>query len=381
MSPAPEELKNVVVIGLGFAGVEAAKLLAAKLPPTHRVIAISDLSFAYNPIASLRAAVVPGWEDKITCPLDHIFPSGSRHLLLTDHRAVKLEANRVILEPSREIEFEYAVVASGSIYEFPCRAPNGSSSLSACRESLKALQEDIKSSNAILVCGGGPAGVEAAGELAEAHPDKKIHLVHSRAKLFDDCPVSKLSPSITSQLEDLGVEIHYKSRLNLKGRRTGKIEEENFELGDGKVVKADFLFVTFGCKPNSDLLSTLPGIKLTETNHVLVKPTIQVQTDEDFSYPHIFAPGDVNSIPENKLAGCAVRHTWAAAANILSLITGQAKALKTYKASGPRGSITVGSNGGAGYAFGWYFPRWLVARTQSRDLHTGHFYKIYNEKL
>lgn len=51
------ELKNVLVIGLGLGGAPAAKELARDLPATHRVVAISEKSFAFFPVASLRAAV------------------------------------------------------------------------------------------------------------------------------------------------------------------------------------------------------------------------------------------------------------------------------------------------------------------------------------
>lgn len=54
------ELKNVVVVGLGIGGVVVAKALAAQLPKTHRVVGISENDFAYYPVASLRAATVPG---------------------------------------------------------------------------------------------------------------------------------------------------------------------------------------------------------------------------------------------------------------------------------------------------------------------------------
>jgi flavin-dependent dehydrogenase len=64
-------IKNVVIIGLGLAGAPAAAELAKTLPKSHRVIGLSENDFAYYPIASLRAAVVPGWENKITGTILH----------------------------------------------------------------------------------------------------------------------------------------------------------------------------------------------------------------------------------------------------------------------------------------------------------------------
>lgn len=53
-------MKNVVVVGAGVIGSNAASQLASKLPPTHRVVLISETDFGYWPIGSLRAAVAPG---------------------------------------------------------------------------------------------------------------------------------------------------------------------------------------------------------------------------------------------------------------------------------------------------------------------------------
>lgn len=53
-----EQLKNVVVIGLGLAGAPLATALAAALPSTHRVVAISSTDYGFYPIGALRASVV-----------------------------------------------------------------------------------------------------------------------------------------------------------------------------------------------------------------------------------------------------------------------------------------------------------------------------------
>lgn len=74
------ERKNVVVIGLGFAGISAVRSLEKVLPQTHRIVVIvesdagqstssqrvptiaADLSnyAVYNAPVSVRASIVPG---------------------------------------------------------------------------------------------------------------------------------------------------------------------------------------------------------------------------------------------------------------------------------------------------------------------------------
>lgn len=60
MYASTAELKNVVVLGLGCGGIMAARGLASKLPPTHRLMAITEHAFGFWPIGALRGAVVPG---------------------------------------------------------------------------------------------------------------------------------------------------------------------------------------------------------------------------------------------------------------------------------------------------------------------------------
>lgn len=56
---ASSELLNVVVIGTGLAGADAARALSKSLPASHRVVAISSTDAAYYPPGALRASVQP----------------------------------------------------------------------------------------------------------------------------------------------------------------------------------------------------------------------------------------------------------------------------------------------------------------------------------
>jgi hypothetical protein len=81
------------------AGHGIASKLTDKLPATHRVLIIDPAPTAYWPIASLRAAVQPGWENKVyhTLEQEKLFPKGSRHLLLK-HKVTSLEKGSVVID-------------------------------------------------------------------------------------------------------------------------------------------------------------------------------------------------------------------------------------------------------------------------------------------
>lgn len=138
MTSSTAELRNVVVLGLGCGGIMAARGLASKLPPTHRLVAITEHAFGFWPIGALRGAVVPGkhssifltfecssaflifvigWEDKVAVKLDAVFEAGSRHVVLEGTRVLSLDSHSLVVDAAQgefgtEISFEYAVIAT-----------------------------------------------------------------------------------------------------------------------------------------------------------------------------------------------------------------------------------------------------------------------------
>jgi hypothetical protein len=78
------------------------------LPPTHRILLVDAASFAYFPIAALRGAVVPGWENKITAPLTtaSVFGDNSPHKVIAPNKVVELRIDSIILEKEFEGQTE-----------------------------------------------------------------------------------------------------------------------------------------------------------------------------------------------------------------------------------------------------------------------------------
>jgi NADH dehydrogenase FAD-containing subunit len=104
---------HVVVIGSGYGGAAAARALEAKCRVT-----VIDPSDAFNhKIASLRGAVVPGWEKRVRIPLDNHLKHGK--ILRSNVKAV--ETGRVTLENDTVIECDYIILAHGrGRANFPC---------------------------------------------------------------------------------------------------------------------------------------------------------------------------------------------------------------------------------------------------------------------
>ncbi|GAA5997173.1 hypothetical protein JCM5350_006624 [Sporobolomyces pararoseus] len=189
------EYKNVLIVGLGLSGTHTLESLSKSLPQTHRIVAITPIP-GFWPPGALRASVVPGFEKNTIAPLSNLLSKDSRHRILQGYSVQELKQNSIVLDKSheifgKEIEFDYLILATGSSYPFPCRPPQDSTQ-DSIEGLFQSLQKDIASSSSILICGGGPVGLELAGEIAEHYngstsdrEKKKITLVHSGEKFLD----------------------------------------------------------------------------------------------------------------------------------------------------------------------------------------------------
>jgi NADH dehydrogenase FAD-containing subunit len=159
-------MKNVVVVGLSWAGAKAAKELAKSLPATHRVIAICPYDYAYHTVGALRAAVQPGWETSTPVPLDRLL--SGRHVVLrglvTAVNGESIAVDRDTEGFGSQIPFDALVLATGARYGFPARPPKDVTSVDQALDLLRRFQGEVKAAKSVLIIGGGAVGVEFAGE-------------------------------------------------------------------------------------------------------------------------------------------------------------------------------------------------------------------------
>ncbi|KAK4056997.1 hypothetical protein OIO90_001897 [Microbotryomycetes sp. JL221] len=374
------EIKNVVVIGVGLSGAELVKQLVAQLPSTHRLVAISNSNVAFFAPAALRAAVVPGWEDKPVVTLSKLVPENSRHKLIINNAVTELHDHHVVLNKTdpdfgNRINFDYVIIATGSNYVFPCRPSRSATNVEEVVQQFRQTQRDIKNSNSILVVGAGPVGIEFAGEVAAQYPDKQVTLVSSSNRLMPAFK-SSLGKDLNQQLQSLGVKIVFGTKLNVENLDSGRIEAKDFDLGSAGIVKADYVMVAVGNEPNTSLVSRFDSSATNSFRLVKTKPTLQLE-----SHDNMFAIGDITDTDETKLMFYATSHVPIIVANIVSLIKGQ-QASKTYKAQG-RGTIVVtcGPKGGAGqlpFLGGLVIGSWITTMAKSKGLFVGKFRAAFN---
>lgn len=285
-----------------------------------------------------------------------------------------------------EIAFDSAIIATGSSYAFPCRT-TGEESIAEVSKTFKELQKQVADSKRILIVGGGPTGIEMAGELQFNHPDLLITLCHSGASFYPEPEWNKkLGASLLRQLQAKGVDVIFNARVDTQGLKTGPIPSQSFTAG-GRTFEAgtfshlalapiltcpDFLYIAYGCTPNSSVATTLGPDLLDDASRIKVLPTLQLP-----SFPHIFAIGDVNDVPETKLSVNAQGQVPTIVKNVVELLKGK-PATKQHKPAAAISLVTVGPNGGAGQVFGFVVGAWLSSTLKSSTLFVSKFKGFYS---
>lgn len=208
---------------------------------------------------------------------------------------------------SVQIPYSHLVYALGSHLPDPLRTEARSKQHGV--EWMREIQDRIKTSNEIVLVGGGALGVEFATDIASVYPGKQVTLIHSRKQLlpnFDErvhevayhrlrqlgvhvvlgerlaltegCPrgstVTDSSPlkqpevCVTGDAKGEGVQAHQEGMCIGSGRKLVRTT-------GGKSFSCDLLLLCTGQQPNSSLMAKLspssvdPGSRLVRVHRTL----------------------------------------------------------------------------------------------------------------
>jgi len=225
--------RNVVVIGASFAGYFLAEQLANSLPTGWRVIVIERNSHFHFTWLFPRMSAIPGHEHKafVPYPLQPASaPAGS--YLFRRGTVVNIKDNVVTLDNGEQIEFAYLAIATGSRPRFPVEMT--SSEKQGGIDFFRARQERVKDSKSVMVVGGGPVGVEIAGDIKSQYPNKTVTLLHSRDRLANSFGI-RLHDAAIKALHELGVIVILNERPVIPD------DAAEVVLKNGETVKCDFI--------------------------------------------------------------------------------------------------------------------------------------------
>ncbi|CAN5862320.1 NAD(P)/FAD-dependent oxidoreductase [soil metagenome] len=300
---------QVVIIGAGFGGLNAAKSL--KNVDVDVTIIDRRNFHLFQPLLYQVASAALNPSD-IAYPIRSIFrrQRNVRRIVMGEVVGLDLEDRRVKLAEGAAVPFDYLVVASGATHsyfgndqwsEFAPGLKTIEDALYIRRQILSAFEEAERQPDraaellTFVVVGAGPTGVEMAGAMAEiavhatSNEFKHIDPTSSRVVLVEGAPFvlpvypEPLSLKAKRQLETLGVEV-------LTGSLVHSIDGSGVTLGDGTRIESETVLWAAGVKASQ--LGELLGAPLDRAGRVVV--------DSDLSIPgrlNVLVIGDLATVP------------------------------------------------------------------------------------
>lgn len=406
MANSTPPAKQIIIIGSSYAGLSTVHhLLQHVLPvlPTpneyHIVLIGASKETSCRP-ACPRAMLSDDFFDQSKLFVDTAkqlarYPSEQYTFLHGRVESVDLKEGKVFVKKgdgsADELEFYAVVVASGASTPSPLLGLN-SGTAQHLKKTWQTFRETLPKAKSIVIAGGGPAGVEVAGELGEylngtsrwfssssTKPKVEITLITSSANILP-----ALRPSIAATAE------FYLSSLGVKIIKYVKVDKTSppnsgtspatlttpttIHLSNGQTLEADIYIPATGTQPNTTFL---PSTFLTPTGHVNTNSsTFRVEFDinTNHSIQRVYALGDCSSAFRPAI------HNILSAVPILSSnihrdilldLNSQSSSIhadKSFKEDLRETQLVpIGTRKGVGAFMGWRMPSWFVWAIKGRD--------------
>jgi NADH:ubiquinone reductase (H+-translocating) len=390
---------QVLIIGCGFGGLEAARALRAAAVDITLVDKTNHHLF--QPLL-YQVATAGLSAPSIAAPIRHLFRRQPNvTTLLGEVVSIDAQARTATLRDGAQLHWDHLIVAAGATHSYFGRddwAPYApglktlEDAFEIRRRVLMAFEaaerEDDPARRAALlqfvVVGGGPTGVELAGTFAEIarHTlpgefrridprQAKVLLVEGSPRVLQSMP-EDLSERAREQLAALGVQV------KLAARVTG-IDDQGLDLataaGPERLLSRCIVWAAgVAASPLGRALAEATGCTLDRAGRVVVEPDLSlpghpaIQVIGDLAAAHSHVPGR-EPRPVPGVSPGAKQMGRCAAANILRRLRGQATQAFRYRDYGNLATIgrnsavvDLGTPAGplrfSGY-FAWLF--WLFA--------------------
>ncbi|XP_034993861.1 ferroptosis suppressor protein 1 isoform X2 [Zootoca vivipara] len=357
---------QVVIVGGGFGGIEAARKLKCWGVP-FILVDMRD-AFHHN-VAALRAAVQSGFAKKTFISFSKTFGGSFRQGLVV---GIDLEKQHVLLNDG-ELCYSHLILATGSDGPFPGKFDRPMDMQSAI-QTYEDMVEEVEKSPRIVIVGGGSAGVEMAAEVKTKYPNKEVTLIHSKVALADAEVLPRVRQEVKESLLKEGVHLLLSQKVeNLQSLTLNKFKENMIVKTDkGTEIVTDMVILCTGIKVNSAAYSGAFSDKLASNGALQVNEYLQVK-----GYDNIYAIGDCADVNEPKMAYHAGLHADVAVTNIVNSLT--QKPLKTYTPGSLTFLISLGRCDGVGQISDCYVGHLLVTIVKSRDLFISQSWRKMNQ--
>jgi NADH:ubiquinone reductase (H+-translocating) len=349
--------KEVIVVGGGFAGLNAAKTLAGH-DEVHVTIIDQRNHHLFQPLLYQVATAGLSPAD-IAMPIRSIFRAQRNVAVHLGHVTAIDVAEKWIGGGGLRLRFDYLILACGARHsyfgheEWEEHAPGLKTleqAIEMRRRTLHAFEAaenelDPARQQALLtfvVVGGGPTGVELAGAIADISrtvllkdfrridpKSARIILLEAGPRVLAAFPAA-LSARAARDLAQLGVDVRTSSAV------TG-IDADGVNVGSTRITAGTVLW---GAGVQGAGLAKTLGVKLDRAGRVHVEPDLSLP-----GAPDVFAAGDIVHLELSGgellpgLAPAAIQAGRAAAQNILASVHGRPRRPFHYRDKGMMATI------------------------------------------
>lgn len=332
--------KKIVIVGGGFAGVQAAVRLANQIGFSVRLITPHNY-FEYH--AAIYRSATGRSPLEVAIPLVSFFEY-AKNVEVIEDKIVTLnkEKREVVGESGSRYHYDKLMLAVGNIpgyFNIP-GVEKFSFGIKTIDQALR-LKEHLhnnlhknKYEQAFVVVGGGPTGVELAAEMAsylrwvakrhKVSADKfQIYLVEAGPKVLGALPV-RFTDKVEKRLKQLGIKLYLNTAVKSESK-------DHITLPDRKIESSSVIW-TAGVQPNPFYAAN--KIELDKRGRVEVDEYLRLN-------PDIYVLGDSAETKYSGMAQTAINDAKFVVNNMLREVRHK-KPLK-YKPEAPVYSIPVGS--------------------------------------
>jgi NADH dehydrogenase len=379
--------KNIVIVGGGFAGSTVARELRARLPEGYMLILISEESYlTFNPMLPevVGASIFP---EQVVAPLRQMlnlrgvsrFIMG--HVVAVDRAAKTVTCSSLAGEtivPYCELVLAFGnrprldLIPGMADHALPLKTIGDAMEIRNVvlrRLAQIELEQDPERRRLLghfVVIGGGFAGVEVAGELADYLKSirryyPRVNMDEIRLTVVQD--IDRLLPELSIRLGLAALRsLERRGVVVLLGKRAAEVHADGVRCTDGEMLSAATVVCTIGTRSN--VLVEALGLAA-DRGRIATRPDLSVEGADG-----VWAAGDcalvVNQLdggPAPPTAQFAVREARLLARNLHRRLTGRATEPFSYRSRGMMAAI--GHMNGVADVFGIPLsglPAWLIWR-------------------
>lgn len=268
---------HIVVLGAGYAGLAAAKGAARKL--RRKDVRITLVNAVGHFVERVRLHQLAAGQHLKGLPLSGLLAGTGIELVVARVTTIDAGTRTVRLDSAPyAVEYDTLVYALGSAADTAAvpGAAEHASTVATYEDAARLRERTADAQGSLVVAGAGLTGIEAATELAEAHPALKVRLV--------------TGGELGAGLSERGRR-YLRRALHLRGvelrehTRVGEVAAHGLVLADGGEIPADAVVWAAGFRVPD--LAREAGFAVDAHGLITVDGTLR-----SVSHPEVYAAGD-----------------------------------------------------------------------------------------